>query len=249
VNDDELLRAVATSMRRETQAIEELEAPQPDDAVLLERAASLARRELGAMRSGVAPGESAPRPRRERRRSARSMYDALRTWPAWAALGAAAAVVLSLTWVSLRPPTSPGGPALPDYELALLAGGIKTERGPADSEDAAIRVRAGSRLDLVARPASRVGGALEARAFLLHDGTAIPWDASIQPTAEGSLRIQGAIGERLPLSMGRWGIAIVVARAGSLPGHLSEVAASEQREAPGRAWTVARIGLQPLPAP
>ena len=231
MNDPELLHELARAGRRHDREVAELEAAAPVDPSAVDRAVARALRELETVSSGIVA---------RRRRRARAA-----TWGAVIAIAAAVVVV-----VRRETPAPP----LPAYEVALLAGGARTERalpeGAGSGSPLPIPIAPGAELDLVARPATRVGQAVDGRAFLLHDGRATPWSAALETTAEGTVHVRGALGRDLPLGEGAWAVGIVVG-PGSLPRDLSVVARAAEGSpgsaGPGGTWRVVRIGLVAAP--
>jgi hypothetical protein len=121
-------------------------------------------------------------------------------------------------------PTSEGaGPrslgSLPDYAIEI-EGELREERsspaGPA--RDHISRFAPGGRISILARPAQRVEGAVEARAFLLRGGEARPWEVPITVAEGGAVRITGAAKQLFAgIPPGRYELVIAVGRPGSLP--------------------------------
>jgi hypothetical protein len=227
LNDDELLRGLAAAIREEDRELAELEA-EPIDERAAAKAAEALRSELGAARSGVV----------RRGPSARPLF----LWIA-PVVAVAAAVALGL-WSRGRAPAP-----LPDYSLALLAGGAAGQRTLEPQANAEIRARAGGILDVVARPATRVDGPIDATAFLVHDGRASPWTATIETTPEGSARVRGVLPAETPLASGVWSLAVLIAPAGSLPGDPTKLAGAVEGGAVGQAWRIARARLVAQPTP
>lgn len=127
-----------------------------------------------------------------------------------APLAAAAAIALFVL--------SPGTPdsTLPAYALGW-SGGDKVERGSDEPGDVAI-LSAGSRFELIARPASDVPEAVEAAAFIRIGDRVEPWpEAAIEVAPNGSVRIAGETRAMLPGRRGRVTLLLVVARTGRLP--------------------------------
>ena len=152
---------------------------------------------------------------------------------AWTSFALAAALLLALGIAARRPA------ALPGYSIDVLAGGAETERAlraPAANE--AIAVRPGGAIDLVARPKARVDGRVEARAFLVHDGAAVPW-AEVTVAPEGSVRLRGTITGASGPASGAWEIALVLGR--SLPSNLASLPGDDEAHAQG--WLVERVRL------
>ncbi len=227
MNDLELLGELRSASRRCAGELADIEVAEPVDAASVDRAAARALQELATVRSGI----GARRPMRTR-------------VVVWAAIAAIAASVAIVSLHSMR--SSP----LPAYEVALLAGGARTERalGPNEHVGAGspVPVAPGAELDLVARPATRVRGAVDGRAFLLHDGRVVPWTTTLEATPEGIVHIRAKLDPALLLGSGEWAVAIVVG-AGALPNDPSDVAKAAEGGAgaagPGGAWRVARLPL------
>jgi hypothetical protein len=226
VNDDQILHGLSAAARREEHDLAQLEA-EPLDELAVERALVRLRVETGGVRSGVVAHPKASR------RWARS-------WTIGATVAAAAATLLVLWHPAHRQPD------LPEYTIALLAGGAETERAlPSHDTPLSVRIRPGGSLDVVARPATRVAGPVEARAYLVHDGHASPWDAAIEIAPGGSAHVHGMIGGQVDPSSGTWSLAILVAPAGSLPGDAEKIAGSAPSPEGGtqHVWQLSRVSL------
>jgi hypothetical protein len=226
VTDDELLAGLASALRREDRDIARFEvdpiAPGVIDAAALHMQRALA--------------SSSSEHLRRRRHLGRGVR-----W-ATSITAIAAAAALWIVWARIGSPRL--SEPLPPYEVALLAGGTQAERSlPASDTTTAIRVRPGDMLDLLVRPATRVQGSIDARAFLVHDGTASPWNADVETTPQGSVRLRGVLGERAQLASATGILAIVVARKGSLPETPAELATDVQGGASRHAWQVVRVRL------
>ncbi|WP_437623104.1 hypothetical protein [Sorangium sp. So ce1151] len=150
-----------------------------------------------------------------------------------AAAGALAAAAALLLLFRLSPPgsqdqssgpaTPPGAqsfPPVPAYTVAV-SGGDQTLRSAPDAapeEGQETSVGPGSRIEVALRPATRVEGPLEVRAFLIRDGEARPWDVKVELSSQGAARIAGdreALFQGVPA--GRYQVAIAIGRPGSLP--------------------------------
>lgn len=127
----------------------------------------------------------------------------------WLGVGATALAAAAALVLVLKPPDGPGpvpGPHMPAYEV-VFSGGDRILR----SEDGVAVLRAGSRFELVLRPATAVSGdPPAASAFLVRDGERSPWDVRIQASAQGSFRITGTVGEELPAQPQELGIEVVL---------------------------------------
>lgn len=76
----------------------------------------------------------------------------------------------------------------------------------------------GSRLEIGLTPASKIDGPVEARAFLVRDGRARPWDVRIELVDGGAARIVGTKEELFPgVAPGRWEMLVVFGHPGKLP--------------------------------
>lgn len=230
MNDRDILRGLAEAGRRSDRELADLETEAPAAAPAVDRAVSVALRELEGARSGVVARRS---------RSGRGL--------AWAA---AAAMAASFGfWVGTR-----NAPALPAYEIAVVAGGAQTGRG-VDGEVpprslSSLRVAPGATLDVIARPASAVRRPVDGRAFLVHDGRAVPWAATIDTTPAGIVRARGTLGASLPLSSGQWTLAIVVGSRklpDDPPALAGAVEGGSDSAGPGGDWRVVRIPLAAVP--
>ncbi|XXY45103.1 hypothetical protein WME91_34385 [Sorangium sp. So ce269] len=149
---------------------------------------------------------------------------------ATSALAAAAALLLLFRLAPPRsqdqdsgpaaPPGAQSFPPMPAYAVAV-SGGDQTMRsapGAAPEDGQATSVGPGSRLEVALRPATRVEGPLEVRAFLIRDGEARPWDVKVELSSQGAARIAGdreALFQGVPA--GRFQIALAIGRPGSLP--------------------------------
>ncbi|WP_438007561.1 hypothetical protein WME89_01790 [Sorangium sp. So ce321] len=167
-----------------------------------------------------------------------------------AATGALAAAAALLLLFRLAPPRSqdqgsgpaapPGAqsfPPVPAYAVAVSGGDqtLRSAPGAAPENGLATSVGPGSRLEISLRPATRVEGPLEVRAFLIRDGEAHPWDVKIELSRQGAARIAGdreALFQGVPA--GRFQIALAIGRPGSLPtGPEDVLRALKLRETPG----------------
>jgi hypothetical protein len=115
----------------------------------------------------------------------------------------------------------PGLPPLPGYE-ASLTGGVQASRGGEPGPASGLPVFVpGSPLSLTATPHTSVQS-VEARAFLSSlskTGDFLSWEPEphLEITDQGTVRLQGTLGQDIQLSPGDWRIWIVVGRKGRLP--------------------------------
>jgi hypothetical protein len=123
-------------------------------------------------------------------------------------LAAAAALVLVVTRSG-----GPGGP-LPEYQVE--PGGqvrqTRSEDAPADPV-----FSRGSRLELVFRPRTPVSGPVEASIFVERGDELRPWDAAVEVSPAGAVRIHGVLGRDLELEPGDWTVWAAIGRRGTLP--------------------------------
>lgn len=132
----------------------------------------------------------------------------------WVGLAAAAAAA-----VFFRVPP-PAMPPLPGYESSV-SGGVQASRGGTPGPVNGLQVFVpGSPLTITATPATSVQN-VEARVFLssLARPGFLPWEPEppLEITNQGTVRLQGTLGQDIQLSPGDWRIWIVVGRKGRLP--------------------------------
>jgi hypothetical protein len=113
--------------------------------------------------------------------------------------------------------------ALPEYELALVGGDQTTYGAPVQLRADTIRVRASTRVQIVARPAMKPEGAVAARAFLIDGGAARAWSAPVEIGEDGSARIAGDAGAIFPAPSGDWDVVVAIGRPNALPTESSVV--------------------------
>lgn len=126
--------------------------------------------------------------------------------------GGAAGVLAVAAAVLLMVRSNPD-PALLAYELSL-SGGVAVVRGPSEPRpDSTPSFEADTELDLVAAPATRVEGKVEARVYLVRGTEIVPLPAEFEQSEGGALRWRGPAGKLLPRLPGRYRLAVVVGRA------------------------------------
>jgi hypothetical protein len=103
-------------------------------------------------------------------------------------------------------------PALPEYQL-VKRGGAQELRGSAEQTEV-LRLSQGTRFELILRPGVPAEGAVAARAFIPSQGGVQAWDAKVESSSDGALRITATQAE-LPAGVDR--ILIAVARPDDLP--------------------------------
>ncbi|MFV8751478.1 hypothetical protein ACNOYE_13115 [Nannocystaceae bacterium ST9] len=130
---------------------------------------------------------------------------------------------------------SPSGPSEP----------VSSDGKPNKSANARLVYRLDSAFDWQLAPASEVAGELALRAFVFPEAPtigdarelALGELASVEP--RGLARVHGSI-RQLALDPGRYTIALVVGRPGSLPAQAEAVHAGTGTEA----WTVRRVAIE-----
>ncbi len=218
MKDEELLEAVGAAAREEdAKALRELEeiasggdeAARPlDDAARARIAARLAK--ATERKSGDAKRAKANDAKANDDPPTRVVFLRRAAWIV-APLAMAAAVLL---WIGRG-----GGPiaALPEYELALVGGDQTTRATPAQLRGDTLRVRAGARVQISARPATKPDGEVAARAFLIEGGAARVWEVPIEISPEGAARISGDASAIFPSPSGDWDVVLALGRPGALP--------------------------------
>jgi hypothetical protein len=96
---------------------------------------------------------------------------------------------------------------LPEYAM-VVKGGDQVMRGAAEVTGKLTAGAADSRFEIVARPSTRIGGKVEAKAFALRGGSLEALDATVDVSDEGAVRIVGAGGALKDASE----VRVVVAR-------------------------------------
>lgn len=148
--------------------------------------------------------------------SARSLGSAV------AAIAVAAAV--AMVWVNHRR-SSPGQAApLPGYQLDIV-GGMRELRAPAAPDGGPIRLRPGSPVQLLVRPASATRERIVVESFLMRDVAPDPLaragdEVTFEPltipfeiSPDGAARARGNAAALFGVRRGRWRLVLIVERA------------------------------------
>lgn len=222
MNDDDLLKAIGGAARdADAKAREELERLAAGDDDVARPLDDAARARITAKLLEATTAKAGPKPDAATRESAsaspaKTRDDGARVVllrrAAWvvAPLAMAAAVLL---WIGRPQSLAP----VPDYEVSLVGGDQTTRGAPVQLRGDTIRVRSASRVQIVARPATKPEGTVEARAFLIRGGAAQPWTVPIEVSPEGAARISGEAGAIFPEATGDWDVVVAVGRAAALP--------------------------------
>jgi hypothetical protein len=139
-------------------------------------------------------------------------------------VAAAAAVVL---WLRT---SGPGD--LPAYELAA-EGGEEELRGSSEPSRTGpatvLRVKPGTRVEFVVRPAVAVDGDVDVRAFLVRQGESRAWTPPYERSSDGAFRIVGPARALFGPSEGELDVVLVVGRPAALPKTYEEARALRAR--------------------
>jgi hypothetical protein len=132
-------------------------------------------------------------------------------------VGLAAAVAACLFLLVRGPAVAP----LPGY-TAELTGGAQVYRGKETSPSRSQVFIPGSPLTLTVTPQTAVQGAVGARVFLESlggSGDLRAWEPEprLESTDQGTVRLQGTLGQEIQLPPGDWRIWAVVGRKGAIP--------------------------------
>lgn len=164
------------------------------------------------VRRNDAPAAAAPRPVPSSEPSAsRPKKPApTRTWAWVGALAAAAALALFLS----RGGESGNGGALPAYGLTVIGGEKPTRADPTTPEEQPLVLGPGSRLELVARPATPARGTVHASTYMQRaGGPPVAWAPPIAVSEGGAARIVGTKEQLFPTQQdGEWELVIVLGR-------------------------------------
>lgn len=120
-------------------------------------------------------------------------------------LGALAAAAMAAVVFLNRNP----GP-LPDYDLALKSGGASSVRTSTTTK--VTRLVPGLRLELVARPASRIEGRVYARLDWVDGTQRTPTKAQIKIDPSGAIDVVGTIGQEIAVPPGPGRLELVIDR-------------------------------------
>ena len=154
-----------------------------------------------------------------------------------ATLAAAAATAIALLWP--RPELTP----MPAYQL-VLAGGASSSR--AAEPEVESRFVAGSPFRLLLRPETTVDGPpVAVRAFVGHGPNLEPWEPPMEVADQGSVLIEGTLGDEIRLDPGRNVLSVAIGRHGKLPtaAVLRDIAPDdlEGRQTPD--WVLMRLAV------
>ena len=143
----------------------------------------------------------------------RAVGAARRAWGARIALlgGSLAAAAALLLWLRMPPPLPVAAydVVVASADVGARAEGARPAPGPV--------VQTGTTFELVARPAVAERGPLAARAFLERDGVVTSWDAPIELSSEGVVRITGDTEALFGARRGAVTILLAVGRPGAIP--------------------------------
>jgi hypothetical protein len=193
---------VAADLKIDRTAREELTRPLGEDFQRAALSRVLAERAAGARAASSDASPTSP-----------SAMKLRRGWN----VAAGASVILALAasvvfWLSPKEPKD----GLPVYSLSA-SGGESDMRGVALPE--AVHIRSDSTLTIVLQPVRRVVGPLEARAAVVpvKDEVARKFDARIEVSADGIVRLRANATALFPDGPGEADVVIVVGRPGAVP--------------------------------
>lgn len=197
---------------------------------------------INSQRASEAP---APEPREERPRVLpfRRLARRMEVW-----IGAAAAVAAGVFFLV----RGPAYPPLPQYQMARLEG-EKVIRGgePSPSNEAPVYTP-GSPLTITTNPFTPVTGPVDARAFLSrstgHEDLE-PWKPNKVKIENGSVSIEGVLGDDLQISPGEWVVWTVVARPRNIPKPGEVQARLRSRQPANKPWREVCSDLQAEQSP
>lgn len=118
---------------------------------------------------------------------------------------------------------------LPEYR-AEVVGGTSYERSapPSATESATKVVSAASELEILVRPSTAVTEPVGAVAFATHEGATERWEAPIEVSQEGVVRVVGPARSLFQPPAGRWTLTFAVGRTRDLPARFEDVRPSDR---------------------
>jgi hypothetical protein len=125
------------------------------------------------------------------------------SWAAGAVAALAAAVVVAV--LTLADPLS-----LPSYTLTAGAGDQTMRADPQLGDGERATYGPGARLQLVARPAADVPGAVVARLYVRQGAVDTPVEAPLQISPSGAVRLDAVVGDTLTLPEGDGALVLLV---------------------------------------
>lgn len=153
----------------------------------------------------------------------------------------AAAALVALAAAALFFIRGPQQAAFPAYELEVLGGDQATRSTTAAATERRV-LSNGSRLEIIARPATALEETAEAKLFSNGDsnGGGDNWSEIAVPVdvaASGAVRVAGEIGRDLMLPPGEQTLWLVVGRPGRLPDADVIAGLGDRKTAQGEGWT------------
>jgi len=165
----------------------------------------------------------------------------------WLAVAAALVLVVAGFWLGrvLRGPAV-GGFELPSY-LAELEGAIQTFRSPDADPGGVPAFAVGGRFRLLLRPEREVATDPDFTFFLAGAGGELrPWDVGYRMSPDGSIEIEGTLGDDLEISPDRFTLVFLYGRPGALP-EPATLAELDELEAGADEWRTVRIPFRVVP--
>ncbi len=107
--------------------------------------------------------------------------------------------------------------ALPAYEIAFV-GGDQALRGAVPAAVAPVhKFSRGESFRMVLRPRTALGGPVAARLFLRRGADVRAWDAPVDVSSEGAVRVVASLDTLPAASEGDWDLVVVVGRPDAVP--------------------------------
>jgi hypothetical protein len=127
---------------------------------------------------------------------------------------------------------------LPAYDLEIASSVQDTRAGGPSEHVSEARLDRTAAFEMVVRPAERARTPIAARAALVHEQRAVAWDAPIEISPEGAVRVRGAARALFGDARGVYEIVVVVARPEDLPSADEVASIASGASSPGRARVV-----------
>lgn len=118
-----------------------------------------------------------------------------------AALGIAAAAALAIFALSRG-----SAPDVPEYAMTVTGGDKDVRSAHAPST---LKLSPGSRFEVLLRPAHPTSE-VATRAFLVQNGVARPWDAPLEVSPAGAIRVAGETSKLFAAGPGEYGVLLLV---------------------------------------
>jgi hypothetical protein len=139
------------------------------------------------------------------------------------------------------PAQEPPAPRQVAYEVAFV-GGDQALRGPSAVDAGMHKFSRGEPFRMILRPRTALGGDVAAKLFLRRAGDVREWDAPVDVSSEGAVRIVAPL-DTLPAGTdGDWDLVVVLGHRGSLPRSAAEL---DDGSRSGAQRIVTRVRFEP----